>query len=73
MIWPYVDKSRLQDIPQNFNGNYPKNSLSREFSISIQNMVSFDLLLFMLKIETLTPGTNSVPFSFSDEIICSPV
>ena len=33
-----------------------------EFSISIWNMVSYDLLLFMLKIETFTGGTNSMPF-----------
>ena len=62
MLWPYVHKSRLQDILQRFYVNYPKNSLSREFRISIQNKVSFDLLLFMLEIETSTPGTNSMPF-----------
>ena len=28
----------------------------------MQNMVSYDLLLFMLKIETTTGGTNSMPF-----------
>ena len=30
--------------------------------ISIKNMVSYDLLLFMLKIEASTGGTNSMPF-----------
>ena len=30
-------------------GNYPKNSLSWEFSIPIYNMVSYDFLLLMLK------------------------
>ena len=63
MLWLYKDKSRLQDIPQNFYCNYPKNSLSWEFSISINiELVSFNLLLFMLKIETSTGGTNSMPF-----------
>ena len=51
-----------QKIPQTFHGDYPKNSLSWDFSLSIKNMVSFDLLLFMLKIETTTRGTNSMPF-----------
>ena len=27
-----------------------------------KNMVSYNVLLFMLKIETLTGGTNSMPF-----------
>ena len=35
-------------------------------------MVSYDLLLFMLKIETTARGTNSMPFPFSDGIICRP-
>ena len=26
MLWLYVDKSRLQGIPQSFYSNYPKNS-----------------------------------------------
>ena len=43
----------------------PKNSLSWEFSISILNMVSYDLLLFMLKIGTSTRGTSSMPFLVS--------
>ena len=62
MLWLYIDKSQLQGIPQSFYSNYPKNSLSWDFSISIQNMVSYDLLLFMLKIEATTLGTNSMPF-----------
>ena len=33
-----------------------------EFSISKWNMVSYDLLLFMLKIETKTRETNPMPF-----------
>ena len=61
MLWLYIDKSRLQGIPQSFYGNYPKNSLSWDFSISIWNMVGFDLLLFILKIETTIRGTNSMP------------
>ena len=35
-------------------------------------MVSYDLLLFMLKIETLTGRTNSMPFLASGGIICGP-
>ena len=35
-------------------------------------MVSYDLLLFMLKIETTTRGTNSMPFPFSSGIISGP-
>ena len=49
-------------IPQSFYRNYPKKSLSWEFSISTWNMVSYDLLLFMLKIETETPETDSMSF-----------
>ena len=33
-------------------------------------MVSYDLLLLGLKIENTTRGTKSMPFSFSDGIIC---
>ena len=33
-----------------------------EFSISMWNMASSDLLLFMFKIETTTRGTNFMPF-----------
>ena len=40
-----------------------------EFSISMWNMASSDLLLFMFKIETTTRGTNFMPFPFSDGII----
>ena len=65
IFWLYIDNSRLQGIPQNFYCTYPKNSLSWEFSISIMNMVSYDLLLFMLKIETSARGTNSMPFLVS--------
>ena len=35
-------------------------------------MVSDDLLLFMLKTESTTRGTNSMPFLISDGIICGP-
>ena len=46
----------------------------------IKNMVSFDLLLFTLKTEFTTRGTNSMPFlvfrwdhlRFSSGIICGP-
>ena len=31
MLWLYIDKSRLQVIPQSIYGSYPKNSLSWEF------------------------------------------
>ena len=75
MLWLYIDKSRLQGIPQSFYSNYrPENSISLEFSISMQNRVSYNLLLFMLKIETTTRETNSIPChsSFSDGINCGP-
>ena len=62
MLWLTIDKSRLQGILLSFYGNYPKNSLSWDFSISIWNMVSYDFPLYMLKIETMTRGTNSMPF-----------
>ena len=81
MLWLYMDKSRLQGIPQSFYGGYPKYYLSWEFSNSIQNMVGHDLLLLMLKIETSTPGTNSMPFLVfrrdhlrsTSRIICGPI
>ena len=38
----------------------------------MQNIVSYDLVLFMLKIETTIRETNSMPFPFSDGIICGP-
>ena len=50
MLWLHIDKSRLQGILQSFYGSYPKNYLSWEFGISIQNMVGYDLLLLMFKI-----------------------
>ena len=48
----------------NFYCDYPQSALSWEFSISIyiENMITWDLLLFMLKTETSTGGTNSMPF-----------
>ena len=49
MLLLYIDKSRLQGIPQCFYRIYPKNFLSWEFSISMKNMVSYDLVLFMFK------------------------
>ena len=58
MLWLYIAKG----IPQNFYCNYPKNSQSWEVSVSIQNMVSYDFLLFMLRIEASTGETNSMPF-----------
>ena len=58
----YIDKGRLQGIPQNFYCNYPKNSLSWNSVYPYSCMVSYDLLLFMLKIGTSTRGTNSMPF-----------
>ena len=58
----YKDKGRLQGILQNFYCNYPKNSLSWNSVYPYSRMVSYDLLLSMLKIETSTGGTNSMPF-----------
>ena len=74
----YIDKGRLQGIPQNFYCNYPKNSLSWNSVYPYSRMVSYDLLLSMLKIETSTGGTNSMPFLVfrrdhlrsTSEIIC---
>ena len=60
--WLYIDKGRLQGIPQNFYCNYPKNSSSRNSVYPYSRMVSYDFFLFMLKIETSTGGTNSMPF-----------
>ena len=60
--WLYIDKGRLQGIPQNFYCNYPKNSLSWNSVYPYSRMVSYDFFLFMLKIETSTGGTNSMPF-----------
>ena len=63
MFWLYIKRQKLITrhsvvlLPY-----YPKSSLSWEFIISMTNMVSYDLLLFMLKIETTTRGTNSMPF-----------
>ena len=48
-----IDKDRLQDIPQNFYCDYPKKSLSWNSVYPYSRMVSYDLLLFMLKIEIL--------------------
>ena len=62
MLWLHIDKGRLQGIPQNFYCNYPKNSLSRNSVYQYRRMASYDLLLFMLKIEISTRGTNSMPF-----------
>ena len=81
MLWLYTNKTRLQGIPQNFYSNYPKNSISWDFSISIQNMVSYELLLLMLKFETTALGTNSMPFLLfqgdhlrsTSGIICGPI
>ena len=60
--WLYIDKGRLQGIPQNFYCNYPKNSLSWNSVYPYSRMVSYDFFLLMLKIETSTGGTNSMPF-----------
>ena len=57
-----IDRGRLQSIPQNFYCSYPKNSLSWNSVYPYSRMVSYDLLLFMLKIQTSTGGTNSMPF-----------
>ena len=66
----YIDKSRLQGILWSFYGNYPKNSLPWEFSISMWTMVSYDLLLFMFKIETRPEEQIPCHSSFSNGIIC---
>ena len=58
----YIDKGRFQVIPQNFYCNYAKNYLSCNSVYPYSRMVSYDLFLFMLKIETSTGGTNSMPF-----------
>ena len=81
ILWLHIDKSRLQCIPQNVYCKYLKNSLSREFSISKWNMVSYDLLLFMLNIDTQTRGKTPCHSSFSSGdhlrstsgIICGPI
>ena len=61
MLLLYIDKSRLQGISWCFYRIYPKIFLSWEFSICMQNMVCYDLLLFMLKTKSSTGGTNSMP------------
>ena len=87
MLLLYIDKSRLQGILQCFYRIYPKNFLSWEFSISMQNMVSYDLLLFMIKKLNLdrrnklhaTPRfpPGSFPVHIGDHlrfgIICGPI
>ena len=61
--WLYIDKGRLQGIPQNFYCNYPKTSLSwNSVNPYSRITVSYDFFLFLLKIETSTGGTNSMPF-----------
>ena len=62
MLWLYIDKGRLQGIPQSVSSNYAENSLSWNSVYPYNRMVSYDLLLFMLKIETSAGGTNSMPF-----------
>ena len=74
MLWLCIDKSRLQGIPLSFYGHYPKNSLSWDSSISIWNMVSYDFLLYMLKIKLKPRPEEQIPChsSISNGIICGP-
>ena len=56
MLWLYIDKEWLQGIPQNFCCNYPKNSLSLEFSISICSLAADDPFPVVLMIQSFTTG-----------------
>ena len=61
-IYIISTEADIQSIPQNFYCSYPKNSLLWNSVYPYSRMVSYDLLLFVLKIQTSTGGTNSMPF-----------
>ena len=63
MLWLYIDKGRLQGISKNFCCNFPKNSLSLEFSISICSLAADDPFLVVSMIQSFTTGFEklSVP------------
>ena len=72
MLWLYIDKGRLQGIPQNFYSNYPKNSLSWNSVYPYSRMVSYGLVPFMLKLKPRPEEQTPCHSSFSGGIICGP-
>ena len=72
MLWLYIDKDRLQGIPQNFYSNYPKNSLSWNSVYPYSRMVSYGLVPFMLKLKPRPEEQTPCHSSFSGGIICGP-
>ena len=66
MLWLYIStKVDYKAFRRAFTVKVIRKTLYQENSVypCRTDMVSYDLLLFMLKIETTTRGTNSMPFT----------
>ena len=66
MLWLYIDKGRSQGISKNFCCNFPKNSLSLEFSISICSLAADDPFLVVSMIQSFTTGFEKL------SVLCAP-
>ena len=59
-LWLYIEKGRLQGIPQNFCYNYPKNSLLLEFSVSICSLATYDPFIVVFMIQSYMTGFENL-------------
>ena len=60
-LWLYIDKSRLQSIPQSFYGNYPKNSV---YSLRSRGTRERILILFRQQESRFLDSKLAAPLSF---------